>query len=185
MCMPYELFLLQCKAFSGPQRKELFKGILASQTSCLPNPQLQMEFAVSHQAYWCHFNTYWNGMLAKIWPTHFKNTSPLLWKNSFTLKIWPPLYGKDIHLWRQEPTTTARSKQLRQLHRRCLPICCLDPAVHHREEQGHQEVPWWALRLREDHHRQGWSLGEQWSVTTNQVISGFQSLSLLCALMEK
>ena len=124
-------------------------------------------------------------MLAKIWPTHFKNTSPLLWKISFTLKIWPPLYGKDIHLWRQMPTTTARSKQLRQLHRRCLPICCLDPAVHHREEQGHQEVPWWALRLREDHHRQGWSLGEQWSVTTNQVISGFQSLSLLSALMEK
>ena len=148
MCMPYELFLLQCKAFSCPQRKE-------------------------------------HKMLAKIWPTHFKNTSPLLWKISFTLKIWPPQSGKDIHLWRQVPTTTARSKQLRQLHRRCLPICCLDPAVHHREEQGHQEVPWWALRLREDHHRQGWSLGEQWSETTNQVISGFQSLSLLCALMEK
>ena len=95
-------------------------------------------------------------MLAKIWPTHSKNTSPLLWTISFTLKIWPPLYGKDIHLWRQVPTTSARSKQLRQLHRRCLPICCSDPAVHHREEQGHQEVPWRTLRVREDHHCQGW-----------------------------
>ena len=101
-------------------------------------------------------------MLAKIWPTHSKNTSPLLWTISFTLKIWPPLYGKDIHLWRQVPTTSARSKQLRQLHRRRLPICCSDPAVHHREEQGHQEVPWRTLRLREDYHCQGRGLGGPW-----------------------
>ena len=71
---------------------------------------------------------------------------------------------------------SAQDDQLRQLCGRSLSVRCIDPAVDDGEEQGHQEVPRRALRVWEDHHRQGWGLGDTWPTKWFQVIKASRCL---------
>ena len=108
--------------------------------------------------------------ISQIPPTIKKlNASQVKDQNIFSSKI--PTSAQNTHFWQKCSSLTyicpkylylpklpisAQDEQLRQLCGRSFSVRCLDPAVDYGEEQGHQEVPWRTLRVREDHHCQGW-----------------------------
>merc|ERR1712107_831612 len=68
------------------------------------------------------------------------------------------LGGKYIRRVKMAPGVTVENSKAqkgadpdRKLHRRRVPVRCPHPAVHHRQEQGHQKVLGRTLRQREDH----------------------------------
>jgi len=97
------------------------------------------------------------------------------------------LCSQNVHIWQKFPPFTkypylpkmpisAQDDQLRQLCGRSLSVRCIDPAVDDGEEQGHQEVPRRALRVWEDHHCQGWGLGDTSPTKWFQVIKASRCL---------